>query len=126
MNTRRLLATSLTIAACGRADGAAPERPQQARALVVRHATVLDTRTRKTLPDRAIVMITHYKRLLDYVEPDHVHVLQDGRIIQSGDKNLAAELERRGYGTFADRIDGDGPDADPLSSSSAREQTVGA
>src|ERR1700739_3021023 len=43
-------------------------------------------------PDRAIVMITHYKRLLDYVEPDHVHVLQDGHIVQSGDKTLAAEL----------------------------------
>ena len=60
-------------------------------------------------PDRAIVMITHYQRLLDYVVPDHVHVLQDGRIVQSGDKTLAAELERRGYGTFADHIDGDGP-----------------
>jgi Fe-S cluster assembly ATP-binding protein len=56
-------------------------------------------------PDRSIVMITHYKRLLDYVEPDFVHVLQDGRIIQSGDKNLAAELERRGYGTFAETIE---------------------
>ena len=77
-------------------------------------------------PDRAIVMITHYKRLLDYVEPDHVHVLQDGRIIQSGDKTLAAELERRGYGTFADRIDGDGPDSDALPSSPARAQPVGA
>jgi len=53
-------------------------------------------------PDRSIVMITHYKRLLDYVEPDFVHVLQEGRIIQSGDKNLAAELERSGYGTFAE------------------------
>src|SRR5216683_2855438 len=53
-------------------------------------------------PDRAIVMITHYKRLLDYVEPDHVHVLQDGYIVQSGDKTLAAELERLGYGTFDD------------------------
>src|SRR5204863_4479586 len=53
-------------------------------------------------PDRAIVMITHYKRLLDYVEPDRVHVLQDGRIVQSGDKTLAAELERIGYGTFAE------------------------
>ena len=53
-------------------------------------------------PDRAIVMITHYKRLLDYVEPDHVHVLQDGHIAQSGDKTLAAELERIGYGTFGD------------------------
>ncbi len=72
-------------------------------------------------------MITHYKRLLDYVEPDHVHVLQDGRIIQSGDKTLAAELERRGYGTFADRIDGDGDgsDAGALPSPPARERTVG-
>src|SRR5436853_551954 len=57
--------------------------------------------------DRAIVMITHYKRLLDYVEPDFVHVLQDGRIIQSGDKSLAAELERRGYGTYGEAVDGD-------------------
>jgi Fe-S cluster assembly ATP-binding protein len=56
-------------------------------------------------PDRAIVMITHYQRLLDYVEPDRVHVLQDGRIIQSGDKDLAAELERRGYGTFGEQPD---------------------
>src|SRR3981189_2268826 len=53
-------------------------------------------------PDRSIVLITHYKRLLDYVEPDRVHVLQDGRIMQSGDKSLAAELERIGYGTFAE------------------------
>jgi Fe-S cluster assembly ATP-binding protein len=53
-------------------------------------------------PDRAIVMITHYQRLLDYVEPDHVHVLQDGHIVQSGDKTLAAELERLGYGAFGD------------------------
>jgi Fe-S cluster assembly ATP-binding protein len=56
-------------------------------------------------PDRAIVMITHYQRLLDYVEPDHVHVLQDGRIIQSGDKTLAAELERRGYAAPGDQPD---------------------
>ena len=41
-------------------------------------------------PDRSIVLITHYKRLLDYIEPDHVHVLQDGRIVQSGGKELAA------------------------------------
>ena len=54
-------------------------------------------------PDRSIVLITHYKRLLDYIEPDHVHVLQDGRIVQSGDKELAAELERRGYGTFGEQ-----------------------
>jgi Fe-S cluster assembly ATP-binding protein len=49
-------------------------------------------------PDRAIVLITHYQRLLDYVTPDRVHVLQGGRIVESGDKSLAAELERRGYG----------------------------
>src|SRR6267142_704021 len=53
-------------------------------------------------PDRAIVMITHYQRLLDYVEPDWVHVLQGGRIVQSGDKGLALELERRGYGGVED------------------------
>ncbi len=52
--------------------------------------------------DRATVLITHYKRLLDYIEPDRVHVLQDGHIVQSGDKTLAAELERIGYGTFAE------------------------
>ena len=54
-------------------------------------------------PDRSIVLITHYKRLLDYIEPDHVHVLQDGRIVQSGGKELAAELERCGYGTFGEQ-----------------------
>jgi Fe-S cluster assembly ATP-binding protein len=49
-------------------------------------------------PDKAIVLITHYQRLLDHIEPDRVHVLQDGRIVESGDKSLAAELERHGYG----------------------------
>jgi Fe-S cluster assembly ATP-binding protein len=53
-------------------------------------------------PDRAIMMITHYQRLLNYVEPDRVHVLQGGRIVESGDKTLAAELERRGYGAVGD------------------------
>jgi Fe-S cluster assembly ATP-binding protein len=53
-------------------------------------------------PDRAIVLITHYQRLLDYVEPDRVHVLQDGRLVQSGDKSLAVELERTGYGAVGD------------------------
>jgi Fe-S cluster assembly ATP-binding protein len=51
-------------------------------------------------PDRAMVLITHYQRLLDYVEPDHVHVLNDGRIVKSGDKTLAAELEKHGYAVF--------------------------
>jgi Fe-S cluster assembly ATP-binding protein len=49
-------------------------------------------------PQRAIVLITHYQRLLDYVVPDRVHVLGDGKIVMSGDKSLAAELEKRGYG----------------------------
>jgi Fe-S cluster assembly ATP-binding protein len=53
-------------------------------------------------PDRAIVMITHYQRLLSHIEPDRVHVLQGGRIVESGDKTLAAELERRGYGAVGD------------------------
>jgi Fe-S cluster assembly ATP-binding protein len=48
-------------------------------------------------PDRAIVMVTHYQRLLDYIQPDRVHVLSAGKIIKSGDKSLALELEKRGY-----------------------------
>jgi Fe-S cluster assembly ATP-binding protein len=47
--------------------------------------------------DRSIVMVTHYQRLLDYIVPDRVHVLSGGRIVKSGDKSLALELERRGY-----------------------------
>jgi Fe-S cluster assembly ATP-binding protein len=57
---------------------------------------------RQRAPDRAIIMITHYQRLLNYVEPDRVHVLQAGRIVQSGDKSLALDLERRGYGIVED------------------------
>ena len=48
-------------------------------------------------PDRAIVLVTHYQRLLDYVEPDVVHVLSGGKILRSGDKTLALELEEKGY-----------------------------
>ena len=48
-------------------------------------------------PDRAVVLITHYQRLLDYVRPDFVHVLADGRIVRSGGPELAHELEREGY-----------------------------
>lgn len=47
--------------------------------------------------DRAIVMVTHYQRLLDYITPDFVHVLASGKIIKSGDKSLALELEKQGY-----------------------------
>ncbi len=51
-------------------------------------------------PDRAMLVITHYQRLLDYIVPDHVHVLADGRIQQSGGKELALELEKNGYAAF--------------------------
>jgi Fe-S cluster assembly ATP-binding protein len=49
-------------------------------------------------PERAIVVVTHYQRLLNYIVPDFVHVLSDGRIVRSGGKELALELEEKGYG----------------------------
>src|ERR1035441_5963833 len=48
-------------------------------------------------PDRSMIVVTHYQRLLDYIVPDFVHVLSDGRIVKSGGKELALELERSGY-----------------------------
>ena len=48
-------------------------------------------------PDKAVVVVTHYQRLLDYIIPDRVHVLYQGRIVKSGDKDLALELEEKGY-----------------------------
>ncbi len=48
-------------------------------------------------PNRSVVLVTHYQRLLDYIVPDYVHVLSGGRILKSGDRSLALELERRGY-----------------------------
>src|SRR5579863_8412393 len=51
-------------------------------------------------PDRSFLVITHYQRLLDYIVPDFVHVLVDGRIVRSGGKELALELEDKGYGGF--------------------------
>ena len=49
-------------------------------------------------PERAMILVTHYQRLLNYVVPDQVHVLSRGRIVKSGGKELALELEQRGYG----------------------------
>ena len=49
-------------------------------------------------PDRAILIVTHYQRLLNYIVPDYVHVLSEGRIVKSGGKELALELEDKGYG----------------------------
>ncbi len=54
-------------------------------------------------PSRAFIVITHYQRLLDYIVPDFVHVLADGRIVESGDKTLALKLEEHGYAWVAQR-----------------------
>mgnify|MGYP003572531441 FL=1 len=53
-------------------------------------------------PDRSTILVTHYQRLLDYIQPDYVHVLAGGRIVKSGDKSLALELEEKGYGWVAE------------------------
>ena len=55
-------------------------------------------------PDRSIIVVTHYQRLLDYIEPDYVHVLANGQIVRSGDKTLALELEEKGYGWIEKEI----------------------
>jgi len=55
-------------------------------------------------PDRAILAITHYQRLLDYIVPDHVHVLINGKIARSGDKDLALELEKSGYAAYGEQV----------------------
>jgi Fe-S cluster assembly ATP-binding protein len=59
--------------------------------------TVADGINRLRSPERAIILVTHYQRLLSYVVPDFVHVLADGRIVKSGGKELAHELEQKGY-----------------------------
>ena len=53
--------------------------------------------------ERGFLVITHYQRLLDYIEPDFVHVLADGRIVESGDKTLALKLEEQGYAWVTDK-----------------------
>ena len=55
-------------------------------------------------PDRAMLVITHYQRLLDHIVPDVVHVLIDGRIVETGDKDLAKRLEKHGYGEAREAI----------------------
>ncbi len=49
-------------------------------------------------PDFSAILVTHYQRLLDHIVPDHIHVLADGQIVRSGDRTLALELEKEGYG----------------------------
>jgi Fe-S cluster assembly ATP-binding protein len=53
-------------------------------------------------PERSMLVITHYQRLLDYIVPDVVHVLADGKIVDTGDKDLAIELEKNGYAGYAE------------------------
>ena len=55
-------------------------------------------------PERGFLVITHYQRLLDYIEPDHVHVLADGQIVRSGSKELALELEEKGYDLLKEEV----------------------
>ena len=64
--------------------------------------TVADGVNALRAPERSILVITHYQRLLDYIVPDRVHVLAQGRIARSGGKELALELERTGYAAFAE------------------------
>ena len=63
---------------------------------------VADGVNRLRSPDRALIVITHYQRLLDYIVPDQVHVLSHGRIVRSGGRELALELEEKGYGWIGD------------------------
>ena len=62
-------------------------------------------KNRVNLKGRAFVVITHYQRLLDYIVPDHVHVLVDGKIVRSGGKGLALELEEKGYSWLEQKLD---------------------
>jgi Fe-S cluster assembly ATP-binding protein len=60
-------------------------------------------------PERAMIVITHYQRLLNYIVPDFIHVLFDGRIVMSGDKQLALELEQKGYNWIEEQVKSDQP-----------------
>jgi Fe-S cluster assembly ATP-binding protein len=66
-------------------------------------------------PDRSMIVITHYQRLLDYIKPDFVHVLVDGKIVKSGDHTLALHLEDHGYADFVNHD----LDAAPLTGATA-------
>lgn len=65
--------------------------------------TVAQGVNRMRSSERAIILVTHYQRLLNYIEPDHVHVLAGGRIVKSGGRELARELEQQGYGWVESR-----------------------
>jgi Fe-S cluster assembly ATP-binding protein len=77
--------------------------------------TVADGVNRLRSPERSMIVITHYQRLLDYIVPDYVHVLAQGRIVRSGGRELALELEEKGYGW----IEGAAPAAKPAARGAA-------
>jgi Fe-S cluster assembly ATP-binding protein len=66
--------------------------------------TVANAVNRLRSPDRAFLIVTHYQRLLNYITPDVVHVLADGRIVKSGGPDLAQELEAKGYDWLRDGV----------------------
>ena len=70
----------------------------RSRGIALRRARVSDGVNALRSPERAIIVVTHYQRLLDYIIPDFVHVLSGGRIVKSGGRELALELEQKGYG----------------------------
>jgi Fe-S cluster assembly ATP-binding protein len=67
--------------------------------------TVADGINALRSPEMGILLITHYQRILNYVTPDHVHVLYRGRIVRSGGRELAAELEEKGYDWITNAVD---------------------
>ena len=93
--------------------GARPEAGHSGRdRFRPRHRRLENRRQRRqwpASPDRAMIVITHYQRLLDYIVPDFVHVLVDGRIVKSGDKQLALELEQKGYSWIEEQVRGGQP-----------------
>jgi Fe-S cluster assembly ATP-binding protein len=66
--------------------------------------TVADGVNRLRSPERSMLVITHYQRLLNYIVPDHVHVMVRGQIAKSGGKELAEQLEEQGYAEFAEEV----------------------
>ena len=59
-------------------------------------------------PERSFIVVTHYQRLLNYIVPDHVHVLSDGLLVRSGGRELALELEEKGYGWLPSGVEATG------------------
>ena len=84
---------------------AASVRSGAAEVVVIdNHSPVHAGVNRLRRPDNAMILVTHYQRMLEYVVPDRVHVLFDGRIVKSGGRELALELERRGYDWIREEV----------------------